>query len=553
MSNPETTEAPPTGSPTGSATPGIFVRNATGLVREVGAGSSTILNFIPGSPVFILGAGLFFALSVFPGGNFFVGLLLAVPIMLGYSYTFGLLTAVIPRSGGDYMLVSRIIGPNAGVISSALMTVSQLLSLAYIGIAFVTTGVTPALQAIGVLTHSNGMVELGTTLSAHRGWELLVGSLTIFGAAAIHIGGWRRSLRIQTVIFWFAMAGVAVTAIVLLLTTRAGFIKDFNSFALPFTHNADTYSSTIKTAQEAEVNTSPSFSFYQTIALLGVFGGFLYYTYFSSFIGGELRRARTLGTAHRMAIAGMLNVLIILLLVLVFFNTVGAPFLTAAFGGGFPTSLPAQPYYFLLVPIVFGGTPMAIFLALGYLLFWPLLAYMIFLQPTRTMFALSFDGLLPKAVTKVSPRTHTPTVALFITTVLGVAALAFSLYVLGSQFFQVLAMAALSQLTAQGIVGIAAVLLPKLRPEIYNSSVSDRRLLGIPAVVIAGSAAVIGTAVLYYVYWTYPLLGLPKHSTLVGFILGVAVVALVAYHARLLALRRRGIDATLAFAEIPPE
>jgi len=101
---------------------GMFARNATGLVRGVTPRSSLIINFIPGHPAQSLAAGFFFVFALFPGGNYLVGLLLVIPMGLAMSYAFGLLTAMIPRSGGDYMLVSRVIHPLVGSSCSASNT-----------------------------------------------------------------------------------------------------------------------------------------------------------------------------------------------------------------------------------------------------------------------------------------------------------------------------------------------------------------------------------------------------------------------------------------------
>ena len=69
----------------------LFARNATGLVRGVSPRSSLIINFIPGHPAQSLAAGFFFALTLFPGGNYLLGLLLVIPMALAFSYAFGLL------------------------------------------------------------------------------------------------------------------------------------------------------------------------------------------------------------------------------------------------------------------------------------------------------------------------------------------------------------------------------------------------------------------------------------------------------------------------------
>ena len=52
------------------------MRNATGLVRGVPSKSSIIINFIPGHPTQTLAAVFFFALTLAPGGNVYLGILL---------------------------------------------------------------------------------------------------------------------------------------------------------------------------------------------------------------------------------------------------------------------------------------------------------------------------------------------------------------------------------------------------------------------------------------------------------------------------------------------
>ena len=48
-----------------------------------------------------------------------------------------------------------------------------------------------------------------------------------------------------------------------------------------------------------------------------------------------------------------------------------------------------------------------------YIVFWPLITYISSLQQTRAIFAMSFDGVLPKGVTRVN-RHGCPWVALLI-------------------------------------------------------------------------------------------------------------------------------------------
>src|ERR671936_2762083 len=138
------------GAPTGQ-TSGLYVRNATGLVREVKPWQAMAINFITGAPPFVIGIALFGALSGFPGGNFLLAALLTIPLALSVVYTFGFMTAAMPRSGGDYVLVSRTLHPALGTISSVCISLSSFLSIAFEALAMVTLGLAPALLIVGLI------------------------------------------------------------------------------------------------------------------------------------------------------------------------------------------------------------------------------------------------------------------------------------------------------------------------------------------------------------------------------------------------------------------
>ena len=137
---------------------GLFARTATGLVRGVPPRSSLIINFIPGHPTQTMVAVLLFALAVGAGGNPFLAILIVIPMSLAFSYAFGLLTQMIPRSGGDYMLVSRVMHPSIGWMSVFCMTTAGLLSNAFFGLAVMTAGIIPLCIAVGLIADWPGLV-----------------------------------------------------------------------------------------------------------------------------------------------------------------------------------------------------------------------------------------------------------------------------------------------------------------------------------------------------------------------------------------------------------
>ena len=209
---------------------GLFVRNATGLVRGMSQRASIALNFIPGHPTQTLSAVLFYFLTVFAGANMYLALLLVVPMTLSFSYAFGLLTQMIPRSGGDYMLVSRVIHPLVGVISSFCMSMAGFLSNAFFGLAFAIFAVSPSCIAIGKIGGYSGLTEWGQDIAASRWWQFFLGAAMITVSSLIHLCGWRWMIRFLLGCFWFVTGGMVVTVLVLL-------IRGQDTFARASTHS----------------------------------------------------------------------------------------------------------------------------------------------------------------------------------------------------------------------------------------------------------------------------------------------------------------------------
>ena len=97
----------------------LFVRQSTGLVREASALDATIFNAVFSAPVgATLAWGVFFALSAFPGSDLIwatiISFLINIPVLVMMS----LLASSMPRTGGDYVWVSRILSPPLALVSN---------------------------------------------------------------------------------------------------------------------------------------------------------------------------------------------------------------------------------------------------------------------------------------------------------------------------------------------------------------------------------------------------------------------------------------------------
>ncbi|MBS1862056.1 MAG: amino acid permease [Actinobacteria bacterium] len=511
--------------------------------------SAYVLNMTPAHPVQLLAAGFFFAFALFPGGNFLLALAITVPIVLSFAYAFGLLTRLMPRTGGDYILAGRVLHPAWGLVSSIAYFIASLISMAYFALAVVNLGIGPGLSAVGLVGGSSTLVEWGNTVVTDNTWKYVLGIVAILIAAGIQMLNWR--LRSRTIIwlFWIATGGVTLSALIALFTSHSDFINNFNSFAEPHTHIKNTYDSVIATAQKEGVATNAPFSFSNTVGMVGVLAIATIYPFTTSWNSGELQEAKSSKTAHIMALGGVTPLIVVAIFAAIFLNTFGTAFMTAANGGGFPLETPAT--YFFLISASTGSTILTVILTLAYLLYWPLIMYIAFIQPTRAMFAYSFDGLLPKSVTKLS-STNAPVVAIAITVVLSGLVLLWGIH--SSLFLTLVVYGVLFAMVSQISVGIAAIVVPWRRKALYQAGGMRARFLGVPVVTWAGIGAVISGVFVVWMYLHFEQFGVGSVGKAAAYVGGGIVIALLFYAiARFVRRRRDGYDISLALSEIPPE
>jgi APA family basic amino acid/polyamine antiporter len=526
---------------------GLFVRNATGLVRGMSQRASIALNFIPGHPTQTLSAVVFYFITVFAGANMYLALLLVLPMTLSFSYAFGLLTQMIPRSGGDYMLVSRVIHPLVGIVSSFCMSMAGFLSNAFFGLAFAVFAVSPSAIAIGNIGGYNGLTTWGQDVAASRWWQFFLGAAMITVSSLVHMAGWRWMIRFLTGLFWFVTGGMVLTVLVLLIRGKDTFAKGFDSFA-----GAGQYQGTIDRAVKAGADLSPSFSFTQTLALVAALATVSIYCYWSTFVGGELRQASTLKTANNMALGGTLGLIVVAIFGAFIFSGIGEQFIRAAQSGGLPSGLPlTNPTYIFLTGASVNNVLFAIILALSYCVFWPLICWLSLLQPTRMLFAYSFDGMLPKFFS-LTTRSGAPWVCVVVS---GGASILVLLWATSNQatLFKVLAFATLIQLIAMALVGLAGILAPRTRPELYRASASQKTVGGIPLVQIAGLGCIATAVFLYIEFLHEPALGIAKRGEFLLWAGGTVLAGVVFYYVARAVRASQGVNVDLAFAEIPPE
>lgn len=537
-------EAPQQAAPTGT-----YARRATGLVREVSPFSTFVFN-MAGQPTSIfLAVSIFFTLGLFPGGSIWLGLAMALVAALIICVCYGLFTSAIPRSGGDYVLVGRVTHPVIGLISSFFWTSGVILSIAFVALAFVTVALGPSLTAVGLVSGDGSLVSAGEDLATSKGWQFGIGTAVILFSAILLGGGWRWTTRIMNGLWAVTMLGLATVFLVLLFKSQDGFVNTFNQFAQTTTGEPDTYNSIIATARQEGVDTNPAFSIDNFWPTWAAICSLSLYSWLSIYISGEVKRARDTTQVKMMSLATIVHIGLAVVFALVFFDKFGHDFFVAI--NSIESPLGAPPYYTFLTSIAGDSTPLAWWLFITFAVAYPLLIIPNITIAVRTFFAWALDGLLPSRFARVSSRTHAPNYAIGLTVVLSILVLWWAVSN-EEGFFEVLIEAVLLQLVTMILLGIAAVLLPYRRPEVWRSSATTRSFLGVPVVALAGALVAVVLAGLFFVYMHYPDLGIDKGH----FFRDCAIIfgaALLTFFVARTARRRQGVDVDKLAAEIPPE
>src|SRR3712207_841138 len=201
----------------------LFQRKATGLLR----GWSVWDGFIYAAfSINLITLGLFiFSYAPFiPDGALIWAIVLAGLYLVFQAVTYASLIAVMPRAGGDYVWMSRILGGGIGFV------------LAVTGWWFILWHWVPIyanilnVQVLVPLATILGLDGVASFFGGATG--LFVACLAVGLLASLYISlGMRAYARIQKFCFYGGLVGLAIMLVLLLVNSNASFVSAFNSEA----------------------------------------------------------------------------------------------------------------------------------------------------------------------------------------------------------------------------------------------------------------------------------------------------------------------------------
>jgi amino acid transporter len=533
----------------------VFVRQSTGLVREASAIDATIFNAVFSAPVgATLAIGILWSLSAFPGADPIWATIIAVILNVPVLIMMALLASSMPRTGGDYVWVSRILAPPLATISNFGAALSAMIGATFWARFFPVFALGPVLVALGVLLDNSALVEWGTNFQTKNEWIFAGAFSMIIAMTLILIAGVRMTFRWQNVFWIIATLGTFIAFLAFLVGDSAGFNANFDELNGQF--GGGTTSDVIAAAGTAGVQPDVM-NFDATLPTVFAIMVFMMWNWWSVYLSGELKSASDRRRQISVMFGGLLwDGIFITLGLILFFKVIPYDLAVALnTGGNTAYAIPSGPWYQFLASLV-QNIPVVAVLILGSFLFWSLPAMVgNTFMPIRSVFAWAFDRLLPERFADVNERYHSPVPAILL--VMGLVTLMLVWSILGTDFFTWLALGVEAGVVCVVIVGIAAIAFPSRRPDLFQASPANIRVAGIPVLYIVAPLSILVMLFLVYLTVTYPglaLAGNPDNLWQIPAFMGmIVVVGLLLYYVPKFVRRGQGVDVDLVYRELPPE
>ncbi len=537
----------------------VFVREATGLVREISPYQLMIFNFLTAPIVTTVMWSLNWNPNMFPGFDFNSGLLiialLAVPMYLTYCIVY----TAFPKTGTDYVFQSRVLNPGIGFSATfAAWVFFQFWYISLNGISIVEMFLVPWLFAIAQGTNNAGYAAIANALATTNSMAIL-SFVAVIAAGLIVMGGIRLYLRIQTVLFCFAAAAVIALLVLLASTSNSAFASNLSTNLSGLIGSSDVYNKIIGTAQGEGINLSPTVTLYASIgAMITPWTFALEWTVFGNLgLCGEMKTANQFKT-QAITMLGALALVVVGLFAAwnLFIGMTGQNFWYAAatlawnadpLFGKLPALVYSMPASFFLL---YGTNNLALATvwAIGGAITIFATNFTIYMLVSRMLFAQTFDRLFPARLAYITERSRTP-IYIMIVMIIAACIWTYASLFYGSTLSTYMASTQFMISLAIILTMIGAIIFPmRMRRHFEQSPARNYRAFTVPLAVLGIAVNIL---IMYYLVTVPALLATTPQSE--GLMVGIFAVGIIYYHVVSAYRKSTGIDIRQAFKEIPPD
>ncbi len=512
-------------------TPGLFVREATGLVKKVSLLDTISINIADlsvGSAIGIVGFTMVLLPSV-SGVNLVYGSIIAWLLTVPQVIVYTMMSRRIARTGGDYVWMSRSLGGFIGTVMSFVGPVINV--FAYLAIISLATIFTLGSVGLSLGNHSFlGLALPGNVPGSDPLLQFIIATVIFSLLIAANIV--RPSLGFKLISAFIVVGIIAlVLADLVILSAGTQGVVGYMDFLNSIGANA-TYSSV------ASSYSGPTFDLGATLSILPFFAIFIYpFVNASPAIASEIKSKSAKDWA--VPIASIVTLLFATSSFAVMYYVGGFEFTNAALSN--PKLV--FDYSFNFWTLAMGVAPNTVvsgLIGVGWIL-WNLsiLGFGIILF-SRYAVAMAFDRFLPKPLAYVSPRFGSPVTAHVIDLVVTVALVGLTAFFYGP----------LSSLGSAIVASMFFFVFVGLGAAAYGAKHDKGRARA--ALVIFG---ILDAIVFLYVaatFFIYPTV-YGGNALSYGYVVATLILGAVIYFAAKRYHAKKGIDINMVYKEIPPE
>jgi amino acid transporter len=528
----------------------LFVRRASGLTRSVSPWSALVYAFVCPTMTF---AFLYYTQeqTLYLGAHGFwtsFTILLLFPIAAVYVF----MSLSMPRSGGEYIYVSRILHPLLGFIASWTLTIVGINWSGLLSQWLVNWGFGNFFLAEGLATKNDTLIEWGQYLSITTPdnrwaiWLLASGVLAI--AFAVMAMGTKHVMRAMWVVLVIQWAMLIAFIAVALSAGEAQTIAGFE--AIQNLKWADV------TKAVSDMGGLPPFAIAATVwaGLAFVNLSTLGSTYAAN-ISGEIKKVNV---AMPLAQLGSMALFFVYWIIFSSVANYGIgeetirSMATLESAGGASAMIGTYPLIsYMVVWMTDNWFLVALAGPIGFAVAtWGGILGLSF-GPVRNLFAFSFDGLLPSWMNKVS-RNGSPNRCVLVAFVIAWLVLTVSTF---TTWYSYITYTVTIWMVGWFILGIAAMVFPYVRKDIFEKSPAlvQSRFLGIPVITILGTIGAIVSGVTVYATFLTGTTPTMNTKNLLYTALFFILLPIVIYFIATIWQRSKGVSMDKRFKTIPPD
>jgi APA family basic amino acid/polyamine antiporter len=515
----------------------VFARKASGLIRELtpldviiwAIGAPAVTGFLYFAPRSMYLYGLWGIV-----GAYVLSLLLLIPIAI----TLALAVAAMPRAGGPFPMMSRILSPSLTFLIGWI----RLFGFGFVDGIISCVGVTlfgSTTVLYGTLSHNTAVIDLGAAFLSPTG--ILVGGLVFI------LGQWALTLFSMRIIKWLERALFIVPLIILAIMLVYLFAYGGATYASMFDSVWGTGVTQSVIAQASHLGfTQPGFTVDRLMLALNVgifaFGGYEIIL----MAGGEVKSPRR--SLLYGLVGGFLCVAVLYIISALAVGGIGDfansySFLYYAHNADL-RQIMKQPVEASLP--FFAASAMPLWLSLlipPFAILWiikSLLPY--FIGNSRLIFSLSMDRTFPARFANVN-KYGSPTWATHLQAVLAVVGvLAFT-----QSITMLLAITTASALMYNFLFGLAMIVFPFIRRDIFEKSSIQWRVGGFPVISLLG---ILTTVIGFFIFTFSITLVNTAAVTSMCLFLGLGL-AIHVYQLR--KNEKEGVSLADIYSQMPPE